>query len=764
MAIDVTVSGLNTVVDVEFAESPSDIPPETYIALRGEKGDTGEAGQDGADGADGFSPIATVSKVGDTATISITDENGTTTATISDGTDGVDGTDGTDGVDGFSPIATVTKSGDTATITITDINGTTTATVSDGASGTSVFVAEAGVTSYADVKDAYDDDEILICTVDDSGNTMVLQLVYFDATNEIFFFAEPNGDGLYWTELSNANGWDDGTRYLATTDVATQLADGLMSALDKQKLDGIASGAEVNVQSDWNQATNTADDYIKNKPTIPSNVSDLVNDSGFITSPNVVYCTCSTAAATAAKVATIVEGTLSSLTAGAQAIVKFTNANGKANPTLKIGDTEAKSIMRYGTTAPSTSAASSWNAGSCVLFIYDGTYWQMANYLNTTHSEISEANITNGSGSSSGLVTGRRAKKAVETFAPIKDVTVDGTSVLSGTTAAIDLSGKANASHTHTKSEITDFPALAAVATTGNYNSLTDKPDIHNVPSGGSSGQVLSKASGTDYDLAWVNQSGGGGGITDVEVDGTSVVTGGVAEIDLTGKSDIGHTHTTSAITDFPTLATVATSGSYNDLSNKPTIPTVNNATLTIQKNGTNVATFTANASSNVTANISVPTDTGDLTNGAGFITGYTETDPVFSASAASGISSSDISTWNGKSDFSGSYNDLTDKPTTVKTTFTPTGVTSYSGYGGCYYEKCGSVVHVHVGVSGLTAGGTDHNIFTLPSGYRPTTQVHAHGTGGNWNNLGYLYIGDDGAIHVRSAGTYCGADITYLV
>lgn len=40
------------------------------------------------------------------------------------------------------------------------------------------------------------------------------------------------------------------------------------------------------------------------------------------------------------------------------------------------------------------------------------------------------------------------------------------------------------------------------------------------------------------------------------------------------------------------------------------TQPTVNNATLTIQKNGTNVATFGANASSNVTANITVPTVT----------------------------------------------------------------------------------------------------------------------------------------------------------
>ena len=72
-------------------------------------------------------------------------------------------------------------------------------------------------------------------------------------------------------------------------------------------------------------------------------------------------------------------------------------------------------------------------------------------------------------------------------------------------------------------------------------------------------------------------------------------------------------------------LATVATSGSYNDLTNKPTIPTVNNATLTIQRNNTNVATFTANASSNVTANISVPTVTSDLTNDSGFITSITK-------------------------------------------------------------------------------------------------------------------------------------------
>lgn len=47
----------------------------------------------------------------------------------------------------------------------------------------------------------------------------------------------------------------------------------------KTKLDGIASGAEVNVQSDW--TATSGDAFIKNKPSIPSKVSDLTNDSGF---------------------------------------------------------------------------------------------------------------------------------------------------------------------------------------------------------------------------------------------------------------------------------------------------------------------------------------------------------------------------------------------------------------------------------------------------------------------------------------------------
>ena len=58
--------------------------------------------------------------------------------------------------------------------------------------------------------------------------------------------------------------------------VATSLTDGLMSKEDKAKLDTIEEGAEVNVQSDWNQTDTTADDYIKNKPNInTTNVDSL---------------------------------------------------------------------------------------------------------------------------------------------------------------------------------------------------------------------------------------------------------------------------------------------------------------------------------------------------------------------------------------------------------------------------------------------------------------------------------------------------------
>lgn len=100
----------------------------------------------------------------------------------------------------------------------------------------------------------------------------------------------------------------------------------------------------------------------------------------------------------------------------------------------------------------------------------------------------------------------------------VVDSTLDGTSSNAVSNSAVSnaLDGKSDAGHTHTKSQITDFPSYGTTANTiceGNDSRLSD------------------------------------------------------------ARTPTSHTHTKSEITDFPTLATVATSGSYNDLTNKPTIP-----------------------------------------------------------------------------------------------------------------------------------------------------------------------------------------------
>lgn len=63
----------------------------------------------------------------------------------------------------------------------------------------------------------------------------------------------------------------------------------------------------------------------------------------------------------------------------------------------------------------------------------------------------------------------------------------------------------------------------------------------------------------------------------------------------------------------FADLKTVAFSGSYNDLSNKPTIPTVGNGKVTITQNGATKGSFTMNQSGNTTVELTDNNTTYDL-------------------------------------------------------------------------------------------------------------------------------------------------------
>ena len=125
-----------------------------------------------------------------------------------------------------------------------------------------------------------------------------------------------------------------------------------------------------------------------------------------------------------------------------------------------------------------------------------------------------------------------------------------------------------------------------------------------------------------------------GSGVTDVEVDGVSVVSGGVAEItmptvptkvsDLTNDSGFitGYTETDPTV---PSWAKASSKPSYtaSEVGAVPTSRTVNGKALS-----SNI-TLSASDVSALPSSTVIPSKTSDLTNDSGYITGYTETDPT---------------------------------------------------------------------------------------------------------------------------------------
>lgn len=144
---------------------------------------------------------------------------------------------------------------------------------------------------------------------------------------------------------------------------------------------------------------------------------------------------------------------------------------------------------------------------------------------------------------------------------------------------------------------LTNYPKkteLANVATSGDYTDLSDTPTIPSTEGLATETYVQNKIAEA------VNSAPGTYKLTRALGNDPNSAT--------TMATELGKKANTA------NLATVATSGSYNDLKNKPTIPSVGNGTLTIQKNGTSAGTFTANATTNKTINITVPTKVSELT------------------------------------------------------------------------------------------------------------------------------------------------------
>ena len=195
---------------------------------------------------------------------------------------------------------------------------------------------------------------------------------------------------------------DNNTTYSA----ATISANGLMSSTDKAKLDGIAEKANAyslptatnsvlggvktgsNITNSSGTISLTKDNVTsalgytppKTDTTYPEATSSVaglmsVEDKRKLNTTNIAYATCSTAAATAAKVATISDNYYWTLTVGAIVCVKYTYSNSASNCTLNVNNTGAKSFYYSTGVYTGTNTDVCGYANIICYYMYDGTYW-----------------------------------------------------------------------------------------------------------------------------------------------------------------------------------------------------------------------------------------------------------------------------------------------------------------------------------------------------------------------------------------------------
>jgi hypothetical protein len=121
------------------------------------------------------------------------------------------------------------------------------------------------------------------------------------------------------------------------------------------------------------------------------NVNNTTYDLVDKDSHKVAYATCTTAAATAAKIATVSNVTNWVLETGAEVVIKFSYTNTASNPTLNVNGSGAKSIVYTTSTITTSNLSYAAYANRYVRFVYNGSAWVWLGWStdsNTTYSNI----------------------------------------------------------------------------------------------------------------------------------------------------------------------------------------------------------------------------------------------------------------------------------------------------------------------------------------------------------------------------------------
>lgn len=383
---------------------------------------------------------------------------------------------------------------------------------------------------------------------------------------EVINIFDIEGGGGGGGDMTGKTDVDDFTAHTADTSVH-------FTGDEKAKLSSVASGANVNVQADWSQTGTTADDYVKNKPSIPT--EDTVSGWGFtknagtITGINMNGASKGTSGVvnlgTVLTAYTETDPIFTASTAYGISASDVTNWNGKADNTAFTEHTSSTTVH------VSTSEKNTWSGKQDAL--------SNANVL----TGISSTDITNWNTKPNWSETATTSAAYIQNKPTIpNESTVSGWGFTknAGTITGINMNGasKGTSGVVNLGTVLTEHQSLSGCATSANYDSATKKIYLKHEST------VLSEIDATDFIKD--------GMVSDASVSGSNLV--------ITFNTDAGQEDISIPIADIFNASNYYTK---NDIDSK------------------------------------------------GYLTGYTETDPIFTASTAYGISASDVTNWNGKAD-----------------------------------------------------------------------------------------------------------------
>lgn len=640
--------------NIELETTPVEFTIELNGGARGLRGEVGNPGPQGPQGEPGPQ-----GEKGDTGETGPQGEQGIQGPQGEQGIQGPAGQDGVDGQDGFSPSASVTKSGNVATITITDKDGTTTANVYDGTGAGGTWGSITGnLEDQADLQEALDDKQNIMQyttmpTPSSSNAGQVAQYIGNPDANfrqwSFYLVKETSpGSGEYrWVQLQVDNLDNFQSKITSTNKLNSDLVN------DSGQTNKFVTASDI---TNWNsKIDNTVNDlinyYKKSETYTQAEVNSLI---GAISTIDIQV------------VQTLPTHDISTSTIyltpknPAQPDNYYDEYIYVSNAWEKIGDTEID-LSGYQTKITSTNKlnADLVDDTSTTNKFFSGNYNDLTNKPtipdeladlsdDSTHRVVTDTEKTTWSGKQDALVSGTNIK------------TINGNSIL--TSGDINVPDKVYYCNEYTANDYQDLLDIVQTMYDEYQDGIYSVVYIAKAPSYNEQigfYRIVEPTSGT-YRLQQINYNKVSKSIYNgettlcVEIYYIAItVSGGVVSINpsisfiqknidnyLSTTTDYGATTYTPQYDGSPAtkkyvddsipdvsnfISTSATtglikndgtidttsystfSGSYNDLTNKPTIPTVNDATLTIQRNGTNVGTFTSNASSNNTINILTP-------------------------------------------------------------------------------------------------------------------------------------------------------------